>query len=212
MYRIALDDPRLFLPAPVYRLRDGRYLMRDGVAAARAWNQVEAVPFFALPPDRRRAGTEAVANVFYALPPAGQAPSESAAGEWTCMTNDETSFSLAIAARDGSIRLDILGEHFTTGAYRDGDLRTEVMFEGVTYHITGSYRYGKLTGGWKEDGGGTFTCTRADAWRHSRALVPLYFYDRKYTTQPKRGAQPIARVWRNPAAWLALDREAAAEW
>jgi len=34
VYRMALDDQRLFLPAPVYRLRDGRYLMREGVAAA----------------------------------------------------------------------------------------------------------------------------------------------------------------------------------
>jgi hypothetical protein len=44
----------------------------------------------------------------------------------------------------------------------------------------------------------------------SRALAPLYFYDGKYTTEPKPGARPIARVWRNPAAEFALDREAAA--
>jgi hypothetical protein len=212
MYRVALDDPRLFLPAPVYRLRDGRYLMREGVAAAHAWNQVEAVPFFALAPDRRRAGTVPVAGVFYAVPLVGQAPPESGAGEWNCTTNDNMHFSLAIAARDGSIRLDILGEQFTNGTYRDGALRAEVSSDGVTYHITGSYRDGKLTGGWKEDGGGTFTCTRpaTEAWRDSRALVPLYFYDGKYTTEPKPGAPPIARVWRNPAAALALDREAAA--
>ena len=212
MYRMALDDPRLFLPAPVYRLRDGRYMMREGVAAARAWSQVEAVPFFALAPDRRRAGSVPVAGVFYAVPLAGQAPPESAAGEWNCATNDQTDFSLAIAASDGSIRLDVLGEHFTEGAYRDGALRAEVS-DGVTYHITGTYRDGKLSGGWKEDGGGTFTCARpaTEAWRDSRALVPLYFYDDKYTTEPKPGAQAIARVWRNPAAWLALDRGAAAE-
>ena len=212
MYRMALDDPRLFLPAPVYRLRDGRYLMREGVAAAHAWNQVEAVPFFALAPDRRRAGTVPVAGVFYAVPLVGQAPPESAAGEWNCTTNDNMHFSLAIAARDGSIRLDILGEQFTSGTYRDGALRAEVALDGVTYHITGSYRDGKLTGGWKEDGGGTFTCARpaTEAWRDSRALVPLYFYDGKYTTEPKPGAPPVARVWRNPAVALALDREAAA--
>jgi hypothetical protein len=213
MYRMALDDPRLFLPAPVYRLRDGRYLMREGVAAARAWNQVEAVPFFALAPDRRRAGTVPVAGAFYVVPLAGQAPPESAAGEWNCTTDDGTDFSLAISARDGSIRLDVFGEQFTKGAYRDGGLRVEVVDEGITYHLTGSYRDGKLSGGWKEDGGGTFTCARpaTEAWRDSRALVPLYFYDGEYTTAPKAGAQPLARVWRNPTAWLALDREAAAE-
>jgi hypothetical protein len=50
-----------------------------------------------------------------------------------------------------------------------------------------------------------------EAWRYSPALVPLYFYGGRYTTEPKPGAQPIARVWRNPAVSLMLDREAAAE-
>ena len=50
-----------------------------------------------------------------------------------------------------------------------------------------------------------------ERWRESRALVPLYFYKGKYTTEPKPGANPIARVWRNPAAMLALDREAVEE-
>jgi hypothetical protein len=213
MYRMALDDPRLFLPAPVYRLRDGRYLMREGVAAARAWNQVESVPFFALAPDRRRAGTVEVAGTFYAVPLAGQAPPQSAAGDWDCVTNDKMDFSLAIAAHDGSLRLDIDGEHFTEGAYRDGALHAELTSDGVTYHLAGSYSDGKLTGGWKEDGGGTFACRRpsTEAWRDSPALVSLYFYDGKYSTEPKAGAHPIARVWRNPAVSLMLDREAAAE-
>ena len=154
-----------------------------------------------------------VAGVFYAVPLAGEEPPESGAGEWSCTGDEGTEFSLAIAAKDGSIRLDILGERFTKGAYRGGALQAEVAFDGVTYHIAGSYRGGKLTGGWKEDGGGKFNCTRpaTDAWRDSRALVPLYFYDGKYTTEPKPGARPIARVWRNPNAWLALDRAAAAE-
>jgi len=213
MYRVALDDPRLFLPAPVYRLRDGRVLMREGVSAARAWDQVEAIPFFALAPDRRRTGSVPVGEAFYAVPLAAQAPPESAAGDWTCTTNDRLDFSLAIAARDGNVRLVILGERFTGGTYADSALRVDVTSEGTTYHITGSYRDGRLTGGWKEDGGGTFTCARpdTDAWRDSRALVPLYFHDGKYTIEAKPGAQPIARVSRNPAAALALDRAAAAE-
>lgn len=213
MYRMALDDPRLFLPAPVYRLRDGRSLMREGVSAARAWDHVEAVPFFALAPDRRRAGSVAVGEAFYAVPLAAQAPPESAAGDWTCTTNDRLDFSLAIAARDGNVRLDILGERFTKGTYEDGALSVDVTSDGIAYHITGSYHDGKLTGGWKEDGGGTFACARSDteAWRDSRALVPLYFQEGKYTIEAKPGAQPLARVWRNPTAALALDRAAAAE-
>lgn len=60
MYRLALDDPRLMLPAPVYRLQSAagktRYLMREGVEAAQAWDSVEQAAFFAVPPARSRPG------------------------------------------------------------------------------------------------------------------------------------------------------------
>jgi hypothetical protein len=83
MYRLRLDDPRLFLPAPIYKV-DGVYQMREGVEAAHAWARVEAVPFFAFAPDRRPPGLELVgiyssggkpasrgegAPVFYVLAP-----------------------------------------------------------------------------------------------------------------------------------------------
>jgi hypothetical protein len=60
MYRLALDDPRLTLPAPVYLVRQTngttRYLMREGVEKERAWKQVEAIAYFAMPPGQRKAG------------------------------------------------------------------------------------------------------------------------------------------------------------
>jgi hypothetical protein len=212
MYRLSLDDPRLFLPAPVYRLRDGRYLMREGVAAARVWQQVESIPFFALAPDRSRPGTVSVAGLFHAAP-LGDAAAAGAPGDWSCTTNEKLDFDLAISPGDGSIRLGILGEEYTKGSIRENNLAAEVTIERITYRLYGSLQEGKLSGGWKEDGGGTFTCRRAasEAWRDSPALVPLYFHDGKYSTQPAPGAQPIARVWRNPGAILVLDREAAAE-
>lgn len=68
MYRLDLADPRLALPAPVYRVTtpEGRtrYLMREGVAAAALWERVEAAPFFAIPPGRQWAGLAA----YYAVP------------------------------------------------------------------------------------------------------------------------------------------------
>ena len=118
---------------------------------------------------------------------------------------------LTITAPDGSIRLDILGEQSTKGTYRDGILTAELTSEGITYHITGRYRGGTLTGGWREDGGGTFTCRKPPSAGANRARWCLYFYEGKYATEPKRGAKPIARVWRNPTAMLALDREAVEE-
>jgi hypothetical protein len=96
MYRLALDDPRLTLPAPVYRLQDSHgaadYAMRQSIAGTKAWSAVRAIPFFAVPPDRphpglvpiySRAGADAskasavlqvnapagAKPLFYALPP-----------------------------------------------------------------------------------------------------------------------------------------------
>lgn len=56
MYRLNLDDPRLVLPAPVYRVRDEHggsdYLMGTAVAQTNRWDSVETVPFYALEPNR----------------------------------------------------------------------------------------------------------------------------------------------------------------
>jgi len=80
MYRLALDDPRLSLPVPVYRLAraDGTtaYGLRETVDARHEWGRVRDVPFFAVPPGRRHDGLVPVPAtqmggppLFYALPP-----------------------------------------------------------------------------------------------------------------------------------------------
>lgn len=60
MYRLALDDPRLNLPVPVYRVQPGegaaRYLLREGVEAERMWEHLKEVAFFAIAPARRQKG------------------------------------------------------------------------------------------------------------------------------------------------------------
>ena len=54
MYCLALDDPRLALPVAVYRVRETNGLehlwLRDQVETAGAWDRIEGVAFFALPP------------------------------------------------------------------------------------------------------------------------------------------------------------------
>jgi len=78
MYRLALDDPSLSLPVPVYRLKrtDGStgYALRETVDAQHEWGQVQDAPFFAVPPSRPHDGLIPIpANrppLFYALPPA----------------------------------------------------------------------------------------------------------------------------------------------
>jgi hypothetical protein len=102
MYRLRLDDPRLCLPVPVYRVteQDGtsRYLLREGVDAEQAWPRVQAIPFFAVAPRNFRTGLIPVYSVtagngtrfqtipspglkplFYALP-AGNASATNNAG------------------------------------------------------------------------------------------------------------------------------------
>jgi hypothetical protein len=60
MYRLDLADPRLSLPAPVYRLTqpDGSatFGMRTGIEASGQWASVQSVPFYAVPPGRATAG------------------------------------------------------------------------------------------------------------------------------------------------------------
>jgi len=51
MYRLSLDDARLHLPAPVYAMRDGRLIMRDGVHGGAESAAIEDVPFFAIATD-----------------------------------------------------------------------------------------------------------------------------------------------------------------
>jgi len=83
MYRLALDDPRLNLPVPVYRVNDAgrktRYLTREAIERERLWNQIEEVAFFALAPNRGRSGMipifeqkEGGQAVLRDMPPPGQ--------------------------------------------------------------------------------------------------------------------------------------------
>ena len=64
MYRLTLDDPRLFLPVPVYRVKGANgmasYQLREEVASQNSWQRIEEIPFFAVPPNRRREGSIAI--------------------------------------------------------------------------------------------------------------------------------------------------------
>lgn len=55
MYRLDLADPRLALPAPVYRTKDGGYALREQMADG-GWAQVRSIPFYAVPAGRKGDG------------------------------------------------------------------------------------------------------------------------------------------------------------
>ena len=70
MYRLRLDDPRLVLPVPVYRIHgrnvEQRYMLRDGVERADRWGSIASVAFYAIEPDR--AGIDLVAVYAHEIP------------------------------------------------------------------------------------------------------------------------------------------------
>ncbi len=112
MYRLKLDDPRLFLPVAVYRMKKDaggtvRYLTREGVDSDDAWDRIAGIPFFALSPERaperlvpvfatmtksgvllQREPPKEKANeaqpLFYALPAQLATPELSLAATWHC--------------------------------------------------------------------------------------------------------------------------------
>jgi len=73
MYRLDLSDPRLSLPAPVYRLSlpsgAASLAMREGIAAAGQWAFVKSLPFYAAPPGEKADGLLPI----YAVPAKGGA-------------------------------------------------------------------------------------------------------------------------------------------
>ena len=87
MYRLALDDPRLSLPAPVYHLAGtGGYGLRETVDAHHEWGLVRDVPFFAVPPGRPHDGLIPISSsaggpaLFYGLPPVPAAREKTSPG------------------------------------------------------------------------------------------------------------------------------------
>ena len=210
MYRLSLDDLRLFLPAPLYHLKDGRYLMRDGVEAQHAWDRVLDIPFFVLAPDRKRDGTVLIGGLFYALPVSYvpvPAPA-SVLGNWDCKNPD---ISLQLSKNGERLRATVGGFPSAIGTLHNGIGRFMVHDGKDSYDATASLNNGKLLLKWKSAGDGEATCVSSapnENWPDSKALVPLFFYDGMWTTQARPGSMPVAQVWRNPMDTLPLDRGA----
>ena len=133
MYRLDLADPRLALPAPVYRVEGEngaeRLLTRDAVEKQGVWGRVREVAFFALPPAVQRPGavemratesaggtvlsadsaSSAGETLFMAYPPAKEtaAADDEVSGAWQCKSTlpdgGDIEFPLDLRLRDGKV-------------------------------------------------------------------------------------------------------------
>lgn len=192
MYRLSLDDPRLSLPAPVYRVKDvqgrQRYLMREAVDSLNLWDRIMEIPFYAIPPDRiaeqviplysqldngndalsvDEPGDRPVRPIFYALPavPLPTAVADPITGSWQCVAKFAD-------GSEESFQLDLAlkgqtvsGKDVTRGVYRDGKLDLQIQVYGFT--IDGGLKDGRLLGDFmKHDS------TARGTWGGQRVKLP----------------------------------------
>lgn len=189
MYRLDLSDPRLALPVPVYRVSSdhsgARYLLRDELEAQNAWERVETLAFFAVPPSYSHNGLIPIfassdkhgtalhsqpssrnkneIPLFYALPvtPAVPATPQGPAGKWSCkakMADDSDYTSLTLDLRvDGETVRSASDARDVQGIFHDSELHLVLKTEDESYALAGELKEGKLAGTWK---------SQADAAEH----------------------------------------------
>jgi hypothetical protein len=232
MYRLDLADPRLVLPAPVYRLRGGGYRMREALVRREDWEEIEEAPFFAVSPERSRPGLVPVVGdegqtLFLALSANPARPANDLDGAWQTRARtaggDDFSFEMRLTLRGEEVvgRVDA-GQ--LEGRLRDRRVVLDLTTERGSYSLKGELEDGRLHGDWRStDGsdGGTWSAERIDTTpeeERSPLVAPLYEYRRGdgarlYSTRADlpadgftRAAQAVARVWRNPLPALILDR------
>jgi hypothetical protein len=181
MYRLDLSDSRLELPVPVYLVRrhrlPDRYLLGDELDAQNAWDNIEAAPFFAIPPIYKHDGlipvfasmskhrpvlrlqpssqVGAATPLFYALPntkvvpPIPQGPS----GRWSCKAKlaDDTDYAELTLdlSLDGETVRSTSDAGDVEGTFRDGELQLVMKTNSESYALAGELKEEKLNGTWQ---------------------------------------------------------------
>jgi len=200
MYRLALDDPRLFLPAPVYLVRPGNgaasLQLRETVESNQIWSKVEAVPFFAVPPDRKREGlipifgrTEKGSTVlgtappagaseqnpplFYALPVVSRSPEVRLTGAWRCKSKDSSGsefvFFLDLKVEGEQVKGRSADDELviTSGSFKGERIELNLKDNEGSYILTARLRDGKLSGEFKKIG-----TSESGTWEGERSDLP----------------------------------------
>ena len=192
MYRLSLDDSRLSLPAPVYRVKDAqgreRYLMRHAVDSLKLWDRILEIPFYAIPPDRLaeqvipvytkfdnniveftvdESSDRPVNPIFYALSavPLPAAVADPISGTWQCVAKFADGSEETFQLELVLKGQTVSGTDVTRGVYRDDKLDLQIQVYGFT--INGALKDGRLYGDFmKQDS------TSRGVWSGQRVTLP----------------------------------------
>jgi hypothetical protein len=186
MYRLNLNDPRLFLPTPVYRVKDmksaSRYLLREEIESLNCWKQIQEVPFFGLSPERDIDGSipvfavkekgkvrltiktpgKTVKPLFWGLPDT-ESTTITPNGQWECMA-DIFSLNMELRVVGSTISGTINNESLVVkrGTIRKDsvELHIDDTKEHKSYVVKAMLTSGNLRGEYREINGedkGVFT-------------------------------------------------------
>lgn len=191
MYRVDLSDPRLALPVPVYQTRrngsPAGYALRDEMDAQNAWDRVDRVPFFAIPPgdgheglipifsnigphgtvlSSQPASQAGASPLFYALPLVASppaAPQQGPSGKWSCAAQTTTdpdfaTFTIDLRLEGAAIR-SATGADDIEGTFQNGQLRLTLKTADGIFDLAAELKQAELK---QEKLSGTWQ-SRADA-------------------------------------------------
>ncbi|MCB0852497.1 MAG: hypothetical protein KDD63_09755, partial [Bacteroidetes bacterium] len=239
MYRLDLNDSRLSLPVPVYQVsfdkRQYDYILRETVDSLNLWQNIEQIPFFAIPPDRKFEGFTPVylksqkssggTPAFYGLPL--KSFERDILGNWVChvagldlqMNIEKTDNEFSVSFEDSTLKAYDWSLH-DDSVY----LKIKDLHENKEYQLSASLSEGGMTGTLREIKTNLNLEWKAkqispiSTLSQSPAVIPLYEYQNRkgdyyYSVNAelpdmKRAEKPICLVWKNPTTLLHLDFEA----
>ena len=171
MYRLDLNDPRLYLPVPIYHIINfegqPNYQLRESVDSLNSWNMIDEIPFFAIPPNRASDGLVAVYQdldkgktrlnlkpgfsnnpIFYGLP-VFESKEEKLFGTWKCEADDYP-LQMDIMMYENKINVSFTEESLIVTKVDFANetivLNVKDMFDEDDYIITASISEGKMIG------------------------------------------------------------------
>jgi hypothetical protein len=174
MYKLSLDDSRLFMPVPIYRVESAtgkfKYQVKEKVDSNNNWEQILSANFFAYPPERTLKNLIPIYYaasdlgsilstapkgeiLFYALPIEEQL-NEKFLGTWKCEMTDgvflNQQFNLSLDTKKRQVEGTIknAGYSVTNVTANDGSLEFNVIYVDKTYQFQGEVNAGRMKGTW----------------------------------------------------------------